>query len=203
MMDYKPNSHRYKEANKGTNIEKKKVEKVVTGVVKTKKKSGLQKFANVFIAEDVSNVKNFVITDVLIPAAKKVISDAITTTIDMLLYPGGSGRRTPGYKADKVSYKDYSGISSRRSADTHTTRTGYSYDDITLERRSEAEEVLTQMDILVEEYGHAAVADLYDLIGKTCEYTDYKYGWTNLRNAEIVQVGDGYYLKLPRALPLD
>ena len=55
----------------------------------------------------------------------------------------------------------------------------------------------------MEEYGTVRVADLYDLVGVTGQYTDNNYGWTNIRNAEIVRVRDGYKIKMPRALPLN
>ena len=74
-LDYKPNSKRYKE-NKAE-VEKRKTEKVVSGKVKTKKKGEMRKLKDVFISEDASNVKSYVIMDVLIPAAKKAISDII------------------------------------------------------------------------------------------------------------------------------
>ena len=83
------------------------------------------------------------------------------------------------------------------------TRTGYNYDDIILETRGEAEEVLERMEELIETYGIVSVADLYDLVGITGNYTDNKYGWTNIRNAEPVRVRDGYMLKLPKALPIN
>ena len=59
-MDYKPNSHKYKEEQKNLPAERKKVEKVVTGKVKTKKKSEASKLKDVFISEDVSNVKSYI-----------------------------------------------------------------------------------------------------------------------------------------------
>ena len=59
------------------------------------------------------------------------------------------------------------------------------------------------MDELIETYGIVSVADLYDLVGKSCNYTDNKYGWTNIRNAEPVRVRDGYLLKMPKAGPID
>lgn len=58
------------------------------------------------------------------------------------------------------------------------------------------------MDELIDTYGNVSVADLYDLVGKSCEYTDQKYGWTNIRNAEPIRVRDGYMLKLPKATPI-
>ena len=58
------------------------------------------------------------------------------------------------------------------------------------------------MDEMMETYGQVRVADMYDLVGITGEYTDNNYGWTNIRNAEVVRVRDGYKIKMPRALPL-
>ena len=43
---------------------------------------------------------------------------------------------------------------------------------------------------------------MYDLAGVTCDYTYNDYGWTSLRDAEVVRIRDGYYIKLPRAKAL-
>lgn len=202
MEDYKPNSHKYREEQKSGG-ERKKLDKVVTGTVKTRKKSELKKFADIFISEDIQNVKNFVLMDVLVPAVKKAISDIVTNGIDMILY-GGTGysnRNTPGSKVSYRSYYDRKDDGYRH--DNSRSRNGYSYDDIVLETRGEAEDVLDQMNALIETYGVASIADLCDLIGRNSQYTDNKYGWTNLRNAEPVRVRDGYLLKLPKALPIN
>ena len=56
----------------------------------------------------------------------------------------------------------------------------------------------------MEAYGLVRVADFYDLVGVTGNYTDNKYGWTNIRSAEIVRLRDGgYVIKLPRAMQID
>ena len=66
------------------------------------------------------------------------------------------------------------------------------------------EEVLDKMFELLDTYQFVSVADLYDLVGVTGNYTDNKYGWTNLRGAEPVRMRDGgYALKLPKAYPID
>lgn len=75
-------------------------------------------------------------------------------------------------------------------------------DDIILESRVEAEDVISRMKEIIETYGFVRVTDLYDLVGITGDYTDNKYGWTNIRGAEPVRVRDGYMLKLPKAVPL-
>ena len=194
-IKYKPNSHKSKA--EVAEVPKKKVEKVVKGTAKVKKKSEFSKAISSFVAEDAENIKTYIIKDVLIPTIKNAISD----TIDMFLF-GESGRRRKSSTASKISYRDYYVRKDDRNARSVQTRTGYSYDDIVLDSRGEAEDVLTRMDELIENYGIVSVADLYDLVGVSGNYTDNKYGWTNIHNAEVVRVRDGYLLKLPKALPL-
>lgn len=202
MEEYKPNSHRSKEDQKGA-VPKKKVEKVISGTAKSKKKSEIQKFTDVFISEDVNNVKSYILLEVLVPAIKKAISDIVTNGIDMILY-GETGKTKSNSTASKVSYRSYyDGGNVRRDYGTTRTKTGYNYDDIILDNRGEAEDVLSRMDELISTYGLVSVADLYDLVGITGNYTDNKYGWTDIRSASVIRVRDGYMLKLPKALPLN
>lgn len=207
MDDYKPNSNRFKETQKKEEsvTQEKKVEKVVTGVVKTKKKSKFNQMMDGFISEDAKNVKSYVFGEVLIPAIKKAISDIVTDGIDIILY-GESRGRNKRSAADRVSYRNYyddRGRGSRMNERQAIMAAGYSYDDIILSSRGEAEDVLARMDELMDTYGLVRVADLYDLVGITGNYTDNKYGWTNIRNADIVRVRDGYMIKMPRAVPID
>lgn len=203
MEEYKPNSNKYKEEQKAELVEKKKVEKVVKGPVKTKKKSGLTKFAETFISEDAKNVKSYIFSDVLIPSLKKAITDIVTDGINMILY-GGTGKGKKNSSISNVSYRSYydQRDRDRYASDNPRTRSGYNYDDVILDTRGEAEEVLHQMMELIETYDVVSVADLYDLVGITGNYTDNNYGWTNVRNTEIVRVRDGYMLKLPKVLPI-
>lgn len=202
MEEYKPNSHKYKE-DQNRSAPEKKVEKVIAGTVKSKKKSEIRKFTDVFISEDIDNVKSYILLDVLIPAIKKAISDIVTNGIDMILY-GETGKTKSNSTASKVSYRSYyDGRNGRRDYSAIRTKISYNYDDIILDNRGEAEDVLSRMDELISTYGLVSVADLYDLVGVTGNYTDNKYGWTNIRSASVIRVRDGYMLKLPKALPLD
>ena len=196
-INYRPNSYKSKEEPKEP---EKRVEQVATG--KIKKKSGLRKFSDVFVSEDVSNVKNYIVMDVLVPALKKAFSDVITNGIDMLLY-GGNGKAKNSNNGG-TSYVSYNRFSERKDEPRHVeARRGYNYDDVILDTRRDAEAVLNQMYGLIERYKMVTVFDLYDLVGITGSFTDQKYGWTNVRNAEIVHVREGYMIKMPRPCPLD
>ena len=201
MEEFKPNSHKYREEQKQLPAERPKVEKVVTGSVKVKKNE-MRKFKDVFIHEDMHNVGSYVLMDVLIPAIKDAIEDIVTNGIRMILR-GETGSRKSGSSASKVSYsRFYDDRRDGRNTETRA-RTSYSYDDITFESRGEAELVLERMSELIDTYGMASVADLFDLAGETCSYTDNKYGWTNIRNAKVYRTRDGYLIEFPKAMPIN
>lgn len=194
IENYQSNSFKSKENNEPVN-EKKKIEKVVVGPVKTKKKSGFGKFMNGLITDETHNIKTYLVKDVVMPTIKKTISDVV----DMILYGRSSGKRST--IASRVSYRSYYD-DPRDSRHEPKITPGYSYDDIILNSRGEAEEVLDRLNELIDTYNIASVADLYELVGITGNYTDNKYGWTNLASADVIRTREGYQLKLPRALPL-
>ena len=201
LEQYKPNSNKYKEEKALAEKREKKVEKVVTGKVITKKEGFFSKMFKGFISEDAKDVKSYVFGDVLIPAIHKSLSDIVTDGIDIILYGESRGKRGRS-TAEKISYRSYydRNDSYRRPVASYND---YSYDSIILSSRGEAEEVLARMDELMDTYGLVSVADLKDLVGINGNYTDNKYGWTSIKSAEVVRVRDGYTIKMPRAVPID
>ena len=113
-----------------------------------------------------------------------------------------SGDSTPARSKSgisKISYRSY--YDSRESERRESERglaSRYSFDDVIFDNRGEAEDVLRMMDELIETYGNASIADFYDLVGITGNYTDNKYGWTNISTAKVVRVSNGgYMIKFP------
>lgn len=204
---YPPNSHKYKEEQKNAASEEKRVQKVVKTPVKTKKNE-VRKLTDLFISEDVSNVKNYIFMDVLVPAIKKAIYDIVTNGIDMFLY-GGTGKGKSSSSGSKVSYRNYydqknnASSSGYRGSENAKPRNGFEYDDIIFDNRGEAEAVKQQLQATIGRYGVVTIADLYDMVDLTPPYTSQKYGWMDVSNTEVARVRDGYVLKLPRAVPID
>ena len=201
MEDYKSNSDKSRQEQK----EERKVEAVITGTAKTRKKGEMQKFADVFIAEDAGNVKSYIMLEVIVPAVKKAISDIITTGIDMILY-GEAGRSRKNGTASKVSYRNYydQGSERVRAGSMNSRRNTPDYDDILFDTRGDAEVVLDAMNDIISQYGTVSVSDFYDLARVPNDnFTMNRYGWTNIGGATAVRVRDGYILKLPRAVPLN
>lgn len=181
---------------------------VVTGEVKTKRRSLFKRFTDTFFKENIKDVKTYVIQDVVIPAICEGITDAITSAAGML-FLGEATRRTrrpgPTNNGSKISYdKMYNGRSERMPSSARS-KVAYDFDDIWFESRGDAEIVLENMyDILNSEYRQVTVADLYDLLGKSTTFTQNKYGWRDLRGARVAgSPSRGYFLDLPRPMALD
>ena len=196
LMDYKPNSHKSKEEQHKQAADKKKIDKVVTNPVKMKK-SGIRTVKDVIMPGDTEDIKTYVVWDILVPTVKR----AITEIVDMIIW-GKNGKRGKGSAADYISYNKFSDPRNNRRYDDGPGRVRYTYRDITIETRGEAERVLRQMRDIVEEYGMVSIADLYEMVGETGAHTDHNYGWTNLNNVGISRGRDGYTLDLPKAISL-
>lgn len=203
INEYPGNSDASKRKVETEKENEKHLTKVTSGEVKRKKKSGFSKISNALISEDASNVKSYILMDVLIPAVKKAVSDIITNGIEMLLY-GETGRRDrKRSRAERVSYRDYYDDRDDRDRRSRSrVRATYEYDDIIVDTRGEAERVIENLQDALDEYGSVSVGDLYDLVGITGTYTDWKYGWTDLRPARPERVRDGYLIHMPKAIPL-
>ena len=71
--------------------------------------------------------------------------------------------------------------------------------DFIFDTRGDAEDILYALTELINsEYGFASVADLNGLIGSVSNFTDTKYGWTDLKDATIIYSPKGYLLVLPK-----
>lgn len=199
-MDYPANSHRTREEQtKAPTEERRKVEPVVTGIAKPKKKSEFSKFVNLIISEEAPKIKSWVLYDVAMPAFKK----AIMGTIDMLINGGHSSAYSPDYSPNKpkIRYSQYSNEPNYQKA-TGTIlaqNNNVEYPDIEYPSRGAAERVLCSMREIHREFQNVSLAELFELSKVEHPYTYTKYGWTNLDNAEVVRRGDGYFIKLPAA----
>lgn len=198
-LDFPNNSHAA--ARKGNLQEKPRVEKVVNGTTKLKRKSEARKFADIFISDDIDSVKNYVLMDVLVPAIKKAVVDIVSDGINMIIYGDTAKRGSSGNS--RVSYGSYYSGGRPEPRTTISNRTGLDYDPPIFATRMDAEEVLTTLEDMIDQYGSACVSDLYDACGQTTSnYQLNKFGWKNLSMASVVRVRDGYMLKLPKATAL-
>lgn len=214
---YPANSHksRIRESSKATVVvkpEERKVEKVISGKATTQKKGLTKRLLEGFLGEDTRSVGEYIIQDVLILAAKRMICDTVGWggAAEMILFGEKSGknsRREGSRGGSYTSYGSYYKSTDNRGNDrrdiSHTARTRHDFDEVIFETKGDAEEVLFSLSELVVDYGEATVRDFYDFAGITASFTDEKYGWTDLRGVRIRPMRSGYIIDLPRTRLLD
>lgn len=202
-VDLPSNSHKTQ-----TEKEKPKNKKIIQGTVVTRKKSLMKRFSESFLGAGAAGVIAYVLYDVLVPAAKSTVSEMVSGGIEMLLFGDTKGSRTrrDGGRSyvsyDKVDRRDRDDRNKRREPSLRN-KSRHEFDDVIIKSRGEAEEVLSTLVDIIEDYGMVSVSDLYDLVGITSNFTDNKYGWINLSDASVSRVRDGYLIDLPRTMLLD
>ena len=175
--------------------------------------TGFKKFKAWLNGDAANSLFGRVVTDVVIPAGKEILS----RTFDMLVYKGeGRPYRRRDGASSRVSYDGYydrpyssasssSSSVSRRTPDysSYMGRAALDYDNIYVDTRTQAIDVLEQLDYLLNRFNIVTVADLYQVVNIRGAHTANKYGWTDLSGANFVSTSQGYLLKFPRAMPID
>ena len=200
-----------KQQREPKNEEKSTVKPVVKGGVKKREKSLGHKMKSSFVGDDAKSVGEYVLMDVLLPAAKRAVADGVSQGIERLLFGEVRSRSTAPSSAPRTRYTSYSSPRyapapamprDERREVSHRARATHDFTEIILEDRMDAEAVIDQLGNLIDHYDVATVSDFYDLVGITGEYTDRKWGWTDIRGARAQRVRDGYLLVLPEPKPV-
>ncbi len=114
-------------------------------------------------------------------------------------------------KPKVVSYKDYNNRNSHKvdwtpkidrpsylRPDYSGFRNKYKFDN-----RTEAENILISLRENIDVYGTTSLADFYSLMDIENQYSDNRYGWTDLKNTTVKWVEDGYMINLPKPVPIN
>ena len=188
-----------------------KIEKVVVGEVITRKKPLGRRFAETFLGGNLRNASDYVLFEVLIPAAKDALADGFSQGAERFIFGEvRSTSRRGGYRtAGQTAYHRISNANSaardRREdpRERRRARASHNFDEFILASRAEAVEVLDRLHLRIEKYDFATVLNLYEMLGEEGEYTDNKWGWTDLSKADVIRVSNGYLLDLPRPEPVN
>lgn len=199
---------------------------VVTGakVVKPKETFG-KKLRNAFIAPGADSVGQYMVNDVLIPSLRNTL---LSAGISMLYYLF-QGRKTPqngpyggyptftgtpfwnpmsriGVPTTTVNYGGYStgGVQNPAMAQTQQPqRLLTKPTDVIIPDRGQAELALDSITDVLKQYGSCSLGTFFEIVGVPSNgYTDYTYGWKNLYGVSIKSTAGGYYIDMPRAVPL-
>lgn len=172
---------------------------------KVRKKTELQKFAEEFISDNVSNVPSYVRREIVIPAIIEAIRKVLITAFDMTFSnaarPKSRDKTRPDYGKEAYrAYYDDRDDYRRQSSNQNKNR--YGFDSMGFETKQEAEDVLNDMRDLLFQYRFVRVADMYQLCDRMPKSTDYNYGWKTLPDNVAVKIdSEGiWYIDLPRPI---
>lgn len=202
MEEFKGNSNVNKKAPPA---EREKLA-AITSNVSVKKENEFKKFKKNFFAEDARTVKGQLFTSVIIPGIQRLITDMVKTGIDILIY-GGRSKDNRDSRSGNISYSSYYDRNGRsdyaKIPQAAYKSNTFSFNEVVLFDRGEAEEVLLSLRDQIDRYGMVSVADFYDMVGQSAPYTANKYGWRDLKDVGIDRVRDGYSISFPKATPLE
>lgn len=140
-----------------------------------------------FVAGNIFLATKVVQSEKMRAALSDIIADKVSTIII-----GESKPKRP----IKVSYRDYYNKQSRNRSNNNK----YKAEELIFASRADAEEVLSKMKDIVQEYGIVSISDYYEMAGFTStDYIDACFQWDDLENVSIERVREGYIIKLPLA----
>lgn len=222
VSQFPSNSHKDKEA-----AEEREKKREVKQIVKAKRKKASlgQKLQRAFIGDesDADGVVDYILCDILIPAAKNMLFDAVQGGVSMMLFGEDNGRRRTQSR-NNPTYTNYSSYSSSNTRDSRykssitidvssrrrSPREKIYNDDLIFDTRTDAYEVLDSLNDALDDYNEVSLAELYALVGIDSDPTDSTYGWkrypdntTDLDGAAVKPCRDGFRLILPPASSLD
>lgn len=215
-MDEFPNNSSRAQHEEMSADDGRKIEKIISGEATIRKPSKLKRFRQSFIAGDASTVGEHVFWNLLIPSAQDALSYMASTFIEMMIYGERRNRfgptSTPAQGVGSTSRINYGGISSsnrlvlgpqQNSPINEPVHTRFNPNEIVVPTRSEAEDIIKKMFEVLEKYNAVTVSDLYRMVGVSPDYTDQRWGWTNLDSADVKRVSEGVLLVLPQPQDLN
>lgn len=173
------------------------------------RKKSLGKRTNVFLQNTGGVIGNYILKDVLIPTAKKAISDIVTNGINILLYGDQKPVTSKRGTIDRVSYRKY--YEDERPRETRSRHKSFLEYDIEFDTQIAAQQTLEDMRDTLDRYPVVTVADLCEFaqnhdetIRLDSSWSDNKYGWVKLpAEIKIYPSYSKWIIDLPAPMPLD
>lgn len=174
---------------------KKKVKPIVdANRVVSSKESMLKKVAKSFFADDIRDIKSYLLWDKIIPGAKNLILDGLEKMFFNEVRGSRSRGRT-GYDYDKSSYQYYyNGRSSSSRSERPKREEKVDCRNVVLQYREDAERLVQTMRQYIREDGEVTIATLFELIDCPGDYIDNNWGWDDERDIGFKRISNGYLI---------
>lgn len=183
------------------------------GAIRKRRSLGRKLMDRIF-SDDPIGVSERVKNEVIWPGLKDLGYNVLQSAISMMFWGevrGGYSRRGSsrnvrgGYRDEYEDYNGYSRDDRRdrgRGNRRDDRRSSYDYGEIIFNSKGRAEDALDYLRACIEQYDHATVGQLNERAELSSKYTDWYYGWYDLRNATVYPTAEGWVLDLPPAEPV-
>ena len=184
------------------------VKPVVKSPAKLKKKGKFANFVEKFFVEDIRSVLKWGVSEVMIPALKKLLVEFVDSTANTMVYGHGSASPTRRVSSvGNISYREYWARPRDRGESYEENRVAsdiYSYGTVLAPSKEAAKDALDQMNSIIRTYGFVTVGHFLEMMRIQPRSTDFNYGWTSIAGAEYIRVPSGEYeIRLPRVMQID
>lgn len=201
-LPYSANSNKAKKAEAST--EQMAIAPVVQTAAVERQEPLRNKFFKAYANDTVGSVGAYLLMEVLVPATKNLISDLVTQGINRMLYgrstaSGNSfaGQQRQGYTRFSGSGGSSSSVGSQPAYNSQA-RAMHNTSQIIFATRPDAEMTLDSLREYIDRYGSVKLVNLYQAARVPINFTDQKWGWTDLSRASVQQVREGYIIDLPK-----
>lgn len=186
---------------------------VVTNKAEIKKKSTVNKIADLFFRESLSDaITNTFIREV-VPGIQGIIVDMVAGTVERM-FDVGTRKYTNRRNPERIDY-------SKASSEKYDRREAHKVEEreyqnakvsnhpicgnLKVETEREAEELISKMEMCFERFGWVRVSNLNTWIGVTGEPADENWGWNDLRRVSYSKLSGrdgGWLINLPDPIPV-
>lgn len=163
---------------------------------KKAKKSAFQLFKESFIAEEIGDLKEYVVKDLIVPMIKDSICDGISNSLSMMLYGEKRDYRRRGYydgrSSSGVRYYNYStqGYSSSRrdkrdERDSRRYASPAAFDMAVAENMDDAKDILDELADIYDDYGSVSIAQYHQACRLPTTPEEHNWGWYSLVDVRL------------------
>ncbi len=157
-----------------------------------------------FFKSDIKSIGDYILKKIIEPAVRKMIFDTVVNGLNIALFDKPANTTvTPTSLSGMVQYNNVSqsnnslinnvAISSRQNA---------TYSNV-VRTQQEFESALNAANETILSFGCVRVSELNEFLGITGNWTDQKYGWTDISSARIEPlIGGGCRLIMPKAMQI-
>lgn len=181
------------------------INKVTTSSTTIKKPSIGRRILNIFISDDVDEIKRYLKDDLIIPSIKT----GILSALEMIFFHHTSGyggwrpidyskssQRPTTYSYGSQQARGYVSAGEKRSV-------GNGVKSIIYKTRIDADSVLRVLYDQIDAYGEVSVMNFYDASDVDSQFTDAKWGWHDISSARIYPCPGGFTIQMPKPVLLE